>query len=69
MRPHPPASFIWLCSGKAAGEGNLTSVRDPWFTLVNDAVDASLANGGPLRGALFWQVRCHLYGMPCHAMP
>lgn len=43
--------------GKVAGEGNITSVRDPWFNLVNDAVDASLAVGGPLRGALFWQVR------------
>ncbi|PRW57442.1 Transmembrane 9 superfamily member 4 isoform B [Chlorella sorokiniana] len=41
--------------GKVAGDGNITSVRDPWFQLVNDAVDASLTSGGPLRGALFWQ--------------
>lgn len=43
-------------AGKVAGDGNITSLRDPWFELVNSAVDASLASGGPLRGALFWQV-------------
>ncbi|KAI7844213.1 hypothetical protein COHA_002347 [Chlorella ohadii] len=41
--------------GKVAGDGNITSLRDPWFVLVNNAVDASLASGGPLRGSLFWQ--------------
>ena len=41
--------------GKNSGEGNITSVRDPWFGLVQGAVDASLQSGGPLRGALFWQ--------------
>lgn len=44
-------------AGKVAGDGNITSLRDPWFVLVNNAVDASLASGGPLRGSLFWQVR------------
>lgn len=46
--------------GKAAAEPSIGSVRDPWFQLVNDAVDASLASGGPLRGSLFWQVGRHL---------
>jgi hypothetical protein len=41
--------------GKNSGEGNITSVRDPCFGLVQGAVDASLQSGGPLRGALFWQ--------------
>lgn len=33
-------------------------VRDPWFQLANDALDASLASGGTLRGWLFWCARC-----------
>ena len=41
--------------GKNSGEGNISSVRDPWFALVQGSVDASLQGGGPLRGALFWQ--------------
>ncbi|KAL4452410.1 hypothetical protein ABPG75_008072 [Micractinium tetrahymenae] len=41
--------------GKNAAEQSIGSVRDPWFELVNAAVDSSLASGGPLRGSLFWQ--------------
>lgn len=51
LPPAPPGP-----AGKVAGDGNITSLRDPWFQLVNSAMDASLASGGPLRGALFWQV-------------
>ena len=40
--------------GKNAGASNATVVRDPWFSLVSGAVGDSLANGAPLRGALFW---------------
>lgn len=29
--------------------------RDPWFDMVYGTVSDSLAAGGPLRGALFWQ--------------
>lgn len=41
--------------GKEAAEGNITSVRDPWFVMVHGEVDKSLQSGGTLRGALFWQ--------------
>ena len=40
--------------GKNAGASNASAIRDPWFNLVTGAVGDSLANGGPLRGALFW---------------
>ncbi|KAL4450094.1 hypothetical protein ABPG77_010763 [Micractinium sp. CCAP 211/92] len=41
--------------GKNAAEQSIGSIRDPWFEMVNNAVDSSLASGGPLRGSLFWQ--------------
>ncbi|GAB4814282.1 hypothetical protein N2152v2_001328 [Parachlorella kessleri] len=41
--------------GKNTRESDITSVRDPWFRMVHDMVDESLATGGPLRGVLFWE--------------
>lgn len=32
----------------------ITSVRDPWYSLTYDAATESIAAGGALRGALFW---------------
>lgn len=43
--------------GKNAMESNIAAVRDPWFKLANDVLDASLASGGALRGWLFWCAR------------
>lgn len=42
-------------AGKNAAENEIASIRDPWFSLTNGAVEASLGSGGALRGALFWQ--------------
>ncbi|PSC67829.1 Mannan endo-1,4-beta-mannosidase 1 [Micractinium conductrix] len=41
--------------GKEASEGQITSVRDPWYQMVHGLVEDSLATGGSLRAALFWQ--------------
>ena len=47
--------------GKNASASQVSAIRDPWYSLVQGAVEASLSNGGPLRGSLFWQWvrRCH----------
>lgn len=52
-RPAPPCPL--RPAGKEADEGSITSVRDPWFSMVHGALNSSLASGGSLRGSLFWQ--------------
>ncbi|KAL4432447.1 hypothetical protein ABPG77_001746 [Micractinium sp. CCAP 211/92] len=41
--------------GKASPESQISSVRDPWFDMVQSEVEQSLQAGDALRGALFWQ--------------
>ena len=36
--------------------GGAAGGRDAYFAAVFDAVEASLRSGGPLKGALFWQM-------------